>query len=122
MKNIFEAKQENSVDPEVRFAKECHKNSGLPLLPMTEVQEMDGFCNYVQIDKTVHKGIAESVKGYFQKVKLPIRQIYLVNNQLYADQFISIMSSLTPQQQNHVRSIIYGGKNEIDRQSFDYLV
>lgn len=37
MKNIFEPKMENSVDPEIQYAKECHKNAGLPILRMTQV-------------------------------------------------------------------------------------
>ena len=96
MKNIFRSKNiEATHDPEIEFAKECHKHAGIPLpnLPLDPADSIQHY-NLVHIDVNLPIGVPESINGITNNIKVPLKQIYLVNNQMYADEFISILATV----------------------------
>ena len=114
MKDIYKAKNiESTGDTQIEFAKQCHQNQGLPLPRMARENENMKHKELVQIDTTIPKGVAESVKGIVLNLKPALRQIYFVGNGLSGSEFSSILASVDDGsgKQNDVRSIIYGGKN-----------
>jgi hypothetical protein len=112
--------RELTGDAELEFAKASKKYGALPEPHLQNCpQHVDN--NYVIIDKALTEAQIQSISASFKHQSFSPKQIFLSNNQLTGKQFELMLRSLTSEQRNRVKSIVYGGANELTGESYEAL-
>ena len=113
--------KDRTSDPHIEFAKASHKHAGLPVPSLVARPEGMSDGNFVLMDRSVAAGQSSSIGNAFRDLRYPVQQIYLHNNQLSGSQLATLLRSLSDAQRSGLKSIVYGGRNELDQEAYEVL-
>ena len=77
--------------------------------------------NFVIIDKSILDGQSTSIGNAFKDLDFIVSQLYLSNNKLRGSQFATLLRSLSEDQRHDLKSIVYGGRNELNKDAYEAL-
>lgn len=124
VKGIFGSNKEFNSQEEAanhKFSIECHKNKALPLSNMIIVPEMKEENKYVLIDVNLTEEQAMSLGNAYSEFSSNIWQIYLINNHISDKALGNFLKRLTLHQKKSLKSVIYGGKNEMTEEGLNFI-
>lgn len=88
---------------------------------MIIVPEMKEENKYVLIDVNLTEEQAMSLGNSYSEFSSNIWQIYLINNHISGKAIGNFFRKLTPFQKKSLKSVIYGGKNELTEEVLDFI-